>query len=281
MSINPRKEKKKIAKYVTFFATRRGFTLIELLVVIAIIAILAGLLLPVLSGAKNRAQMTTDLNNNRQIMMAMVMYAGDTQDYLPQPGWGTTVKCWAADANIPLGPSTSIAQEQTIFTNQVNSFKKGQLYPYLQSQTLLMCPADNQLNRKFLERYIYISSYVWNGAVVGYVYPPTNPFMLTFKLSQFKADAILEWEADENGSMLFWNDFSNFPDQGISSRHGKGAVIGLFSGSAQRMSVQDFGTLAGCPNGEWDEGGGGSKWPFARPPTPNQLWCSPNHNGHQ
>jgi prepilin-type N-terminal cleavage/methylation domain-containing protein/prepilin-type processing-associated H-X9-DG protein len=64
-----------------------GFTLIELLVVIAIIAILASLLLPALTRAKQKAQAVYCMNNLRQMQLTWHMYTGDFSDYIPGNDW--------------------------------------------------------------------------------------------------------------------------------------------------------------------------------------------------
>jgi len=62
-----------------------GFTLIELLVVIAIIALLAALLLPAFSSAKERSQRIACVHNLRQLSLAVMLYASDNQEILPLP----------------------------------------------------------------------------------------------------------------------------------------------------------------------------------------------------
>jgi len=273
--------------------TRRAvaFTLIELLVVIAIIGILAGLLLPALTRAKDQALLVADLNNIRQIMLASHLFAGDNEDYLPFPGWdGLGRDCWVHGANMPDGKGIDTA---TIISNQVEYFKRGQLAPFLgNAEKVLMCPKDDKDRRfgekkkRFRERSIKITSYCFNGAINAYssVQLP-NVKTSKFKLSNLRTTGILLWEANEDMTSFNFNDGGNQPSEGISQRHatsryaatqtdliGGIATSGTLSGTATKIKISRWFSpdLAGT-----------HVWPAPfNPAGPNDAWYNPdNRNG--
>jgi prepilin-type N-terminal cleavage/methylation domain-containing protein len=163
----------------------RGFTLIELLVVIAIIAVLAALLLPALSRAKQQGQKIECMNNLRQLQLAWQLYADDHDGWLPRNSFGQSSGlfdfkyAWTAGW---MDYSNDNSDNTNTWIMLNNPF--GSVGAYTQNPGIYKCPSDRSWAMNGGQRHNRVRSYGMNSLMGSSQYSyhsTTAPFWVYWR----------------------------------------------------------------------------------------------------
>jgi prepilin-type N-terminal cleavage/methylation domain-containing protein len=263
--ITPEDDLRKRSQSRCFHTVARAFTLIELLVVVAIIAILAALLLPALSGAKERARRVNCKNSERQFLIALHMYGDDYLQILPSGA--PNVPKAANDDHLPL----------------ISNVTSNNIVQYLRTERMVHCPSfadyfiQQQAQRPFDEReYGYVIGYNYHGGHTNTPWPAlvgTNtwisPQRLTDNSSLVLVSDMNDWSPgygqtfaphSRGGPRLNGLDASNPNANGASSAAAgaMGGNIGLLDGSVGWRKVSQMQTYRGSQ--QWQDMGCWAMW---------------------
>src|SRR5205807_9588562 len=151
--------------------------------------------------------------------------------------------------------------------------KSGLVYQYIKQIGILHCPLHDFESGTPHSQTAWMTSYLMNGAVIGYGDGRIKPQLglakkspPAFRVTAFTqpADKVLMWEAyeDKNPNGPSWNDGSSYPDEStLTDRHGLGASVSFFDGHVEHYPRDLFNHLGYGPSSKY--------------PAPNALWCSP------
>jgi len=224
----------------------RGFTLIELLVVIAILALLLAIFTPALDQLKDLAAMVSCADRMRQMGMAMMGYADEAKLRIPGPNWRRAHHRGWLYSDLQM--------------DQLEHLRSGLMWPYLRGVDSYRCPDDYDEDPDMVphrpNNSRMITSYCMNGSVCGYghraqvaatdgstcdLHGQPWVFWDTYKWTEYEANDVIMWEADETTSQKgWWHDGSNFPWEGITQRHIDRGNTVCADGHAEWMLLTDY-----------------------------------------
>ncbi len=287
---------------------RNGFTLIELLVVIAIIALLMAILMPALAKAREQGKRAVCLNTLRQLMLAWIMYADDSDGLLVNgsQGFGKDIKTGygvsgnATDASWPpwcgrMFELTDAAQQKDILRQEallrgprtttedvptqvgIQDIRgTNQLYRYAEDLHLYRCPtgeAGVQISYSIVDAMAGVATYKFNQDCHENNGACTQglPIMNMLEIRQpgLRAVFVDEGRITPDSYTIRWESASWF--DAVPCRHGKGTNWSFADGHCQFKKWTDPKTLWLCSLG--DAIGGLSSSELLMPENPDLLWA--------
>ncbi len=211
----------------------KGFTLIELLVVIAIIAILAALLLPALSNAKESGYRTRCISNQRQLQTAWLLYNDDFEGKIASNhGFVDTDPAWV----------NGDVKRQT----NNDDILKGTLFPYVKGTEVYRCPSDRSLVAG--TGFLKIRSYAMNDWLNGWGPYPPGPVKKLSAIRNLRPPAFFVF-LDEHEQSIDNSALGILPPGNWSwwnlpaSRHKRGCVFSFVDGHVEYWRWKDKSVL--------------------------------------